>query len=42
VADQPPASGKQLVVEQWAEPASAFAKAEPPLAAVVRSARVAG
>jgi hypothetical protein len=40
VLEQP--DGKQLVVEQWAEPASAFAKAEPPLEAVVRSARVAG
>jgi hypothetical protein len=34
--------GKQLVVEQFVEPASAFAKAQPALDAVLRSARLAG
>jgi hypothetical protein len=40
VLDQP--GGKQLVVEEFAEPASAFKKTEPQLDAVLRSARVAG
>jgi hypothetical protein len=40
VLDEP--GGKQLVVEEFAEPASAFKKTEPQLDAVLRSARVAG
>jgi hypothetical protein len=32
--------GKQLVVEEFVEPASAFAKARPPLDAVLRSAKL--
>jgi hypothetical protein len=32
--------GKQIVVEQFAEPASAFKKAQPQLDAVLRSARI--
>jgi hypothetical protein len=39
VLQQP--DGKQLVVEEFAEPASAFKQARPPLDAVLRSARLA-
>jgi hypothetical protein len=38
VLQQP--DGKQLVVEEFAEPASAFAKARPPLDAVLKSAKL--
>jgi hypothetical protein len=38
VLQQP--GGKQLVVEEFAEPASAFRKTEPELDAVLRSARI--
>jgi hypothetical protein len=38
VLQQP--DGKQLVVEEFVEPASAFAKALPPLDAVLRSAKL--
>jgi hypothetical protein len=38
VLQQP--DGKQLVVEEWAEPASAFKRAQPQLDAVLKSARL--
>jgi hypothetical protein len=38
VLEQP--DGKQLVVEEFAEPASAFKQAQPQLDAVLRSARI--